>query len=185
MEPAENVDSAYASMIRAVRSNRVPNLLVMQYSAGWTVRNLLLVPSAFFAETIIEKRAPLGPDAVRAGWVGCNILLGRIPPDGRIMVVEDGRAIEPRAVRHEFSRARKLAAVPPSLRGWTLDVLNAIRKLGKRRFSLQELYGLDGYLQQLHPSNRNVRPKIRQQLQVLRDLGLLAFHSPGSYALLG
>jgi type II restriction enzyme len=176
------VDSAYSSMIQAVRSSSVPNLLVMQYSSDWQVKNLLLIPSTFFAETVIEKRPPLGPNAVRAGWVGCNILLHRIPPDGRIMVVSGGSVIAPRIVRDAFARARRLAAIPPSLRGWTMDVLNAIRKLEKQSFSLQELYRLEDYLHQLHPNNRNVRAKIRQQLQVLRDLGILAFTAPGNYS---
>ncbi|PYX03071.1 MAG: restriction endonuclease, partial [Acidobacteria bacterium] len=30
--------------------------------------------------------------------------------------------------------------------------------------------------------NQNVRAKIRQQLQILRDLGLLDFISPGEYS---
>jgi type II restriction enzyme len=72
---------------------------------------------------------------------------------------------------------------PPSVRGWTLDVLAAVRRLAKPRFSLQELYELEPYLQGIHPHNRNVRPKIRQQLQVLRDLGLIKFTSPGNYAI--
>ena len=33
------------------------------------------------------------------------------------------------------------------------------------------------------PPFRHVRDKIRQQLQVLRDLGLLEFLTPGSYRL--
>ena len=72
--------------------------------------------------------------------------------------------------------------MPPAVRGWALDVLTAVRKLAKARFSLQELYELEPYLQKIHPHNRNVRPKIRQQLQVLRDLGLIQFTSPGNYA---
>jgi type II restriction enzyme len=28
-------------------------------------------------------------------------------------------------------------------------------------------------LERLHPDNRNIKPKIRQQLQALRDLGFL------------
>jgi type II restriction enzyme len=179
------VDAGYESMIRAIRSDRVPNLLVLQYSADWLVENLLLVPSGFFADTIIEKRHPLGPHARRAGWVGCNILLGRIPEDGKIAIVSNGCAAAANNVRYEFARARKLSEVPPSMRGWTLDVLTAIRMLGATDFSLQELYGLQSYLQQLHPRNQNVRAKIRQQLQVLRDLGILAFRTPGRYSLLG
>ncbi len=175
------VDAAYNSMIRAIRSDKVPNLLILQYSSDWLVRNLVLVPHVFFSETVIEKRAPLSPTARRAGWVGCNILLDRIPQDGRIAVVSDGSIVAEKQVRQEFSRVRKLADVPPAIRGWTLDVLGAVRTLGKTRFSLQELYQLEPYLQRLHPRNQNVRPKIRQQLQVLRDLGLVRFASPGNY----
>jgi type II restriction enzyme len=38
-------------------------------------------------------------------------------------------------------------------------------------------------LGKLHPNNAHVRDKIRQQLQVLRDLGLLTFLGSGSYRL--
>lgn len=76
-----------------------------------------------------------------------------------------------------------LADLPPAVRGWTVDVLNIVRRLGKTRFSLTELYGFETELKTLHPKNENVRPKIRQQLQVLRDLGLLDFVSPGSYSM--
>jgi type II restriction enzyme len=176
-------DAAYDSMLRAIRSDRVPNLLVLQYSADWLVNNLLLVPSVFFSESVIEKRPPLNPRARRAGWVGCNILLDRIPQDGKIEMVSSGSTVPESKVREEFSRVRRLAEIPPTLRGWTLDVLTTIRKLGKAQFSLRELYQLERYLQHIHPRNQNVRPKIRQQLQVLRDLGVVEFTSPGNYAM--
>jgi len=176
------VDAGYDSMLRAIRSDRVPNLFILQYSGAWLVKNLLLVPSVFFSETIIEKRVPLGFQARRAGWVGCNILLSRIPQDGKIAIVSNGSIVAKHQVREEFSRIRKLAEVPPGVRGWTLDVLTIVRQLGKSQFSLQELYQLEPYLQRIHPRNQNVRPKIRQQLQVLRNLGLIEFASPGNYA---
>jgi type II restriction enzyme len=181
--PRKIVDAGYDSMVHAIRSDRVPNLLILQYSADWLVKNLLLIPSAFFSETAIEMRTPLSSNARRAGWIGCNILLDRIPQDGKIAMVSDGCAVAEERVREEFSRVKKLAEIPPTLRGWTLDVLTTIRKLGKARFSLQELYQLEPYLQSIHPLNQNVRPKIRQQVQVLRNLGLLEFTSPGHYAM--
>ena len=55
-------------------------------------------------------------------------------------------------------------------RGWTLDVLNAVRSLGKTEFDLAEVYKSEGKLAKVHPANRHVREKIRQQLQGLRDL---------------
>jgi type II restriction enzyme len=38
-------------------------------------------------------------------------------------------------------------------------------------------------LEQLHPDNRHVRDKIRQQLQVLRDAGLLIHVESGRWRL--
>ena len=179
------VDAGYHSMIRAIRADMAPNLLVLNYSADWQVRNLMLIPKVFLSESAIEKRGPLGPAAQRAGWVGCNILLDRIPEDGKIALVRNGSALVESDVRREFSRVRRLAEVPPTLRGWTLDVLNVIRKLGRATFAIQELYKHEPELRAMHPNNQNVRPKIRQQLQVLRNLGLIEFGSPGNYTLKG
>ena len=179
------VDAGYEAMIRSIRADRIPNLFVLQYSSRWSIDNLLLVPRMFFSESVIEKRKPLGPVARRAGWVGCNILLAQIPPDGKIAVVADGMTAPPDQVRREYARASKLAEVPPSVRGWTLDVLNVIRKLRKSEFSLGEVYTSSPQLGALHPQNQNVRPKIRQQLQVLRELGLIQFLGRGRYVVPG
>ena len=174
-------DAGYYSMLRSIRADNVPNLLVLQYSQEWLVRGLLLVPRFFFSESIIEKRAPLGPRARRAGWVGCNILLSQVPDDGRIAMVSNGVPVLPKQVRAEFARTRGLGELPPSVRGWTLDVYKLVRRLAKPKFHLKELYESEAELQAEHPGNNNVRPKIRQQLQVLRDLGLLDFTAPGRY----
>ena len=40
-------------------------------------------------------------------------------------------------------------------------------------FTTSEVYAFTRELEELHPDNRHVRDKIRQQLQVLRDAGLL------------
>lgn len=180
--PKKIVDAGYEAMLRAIRTDRTPNLLVLQYSSTWLVQNLLLVPRMFFSESVIEKRNALSPEARRAGWVGCNILLSEIPTDGKIPMISAGLPIRKEQVRSEFSRIKQLADVPPSLRGWTIDVLRAVRRLGKTTFSLHELYGFESELKSLHPQNQNVRPKIRQQLQVLRDAGLITFVRPGKYS---
>jgi type II restriction enzyme len=170
-------------MIRAIHADKTPNLFVLQYSNMWLVQNLLLIPRVFFSESIVEKRKPLGPSARRAGWIGCNILLHEIPEDGKISVISAGVPVRKEQVRNEFSRVKQLAELPPSVRSWTIDVLGAIRHLRKTEFSLEEAYGFESKLKVLHPNNQNVRPKIRQQLQVLRDGGLISFISPGRYRL--
>jgi len=179
--PRKLVDASYDAMIRSIRADRVPNLLVLQYSSDWFVRNVLLIPKVFFSESAIEKRKPLAIGARRSGWVGCNFLLSQIAADGKIAMVSDGTPVAEQKVRDEFSRTRKLAEVPPSVRGWTLDVLGVVRRLGKSHFSLVDVYNFESELQIAHPLNRNVRPKIRQQLQVLRDLGLIEFATKGTY----
>jgi type II restriction enzyme len=179
------VDAAYSSMMAAIRQDRTPNLLVMQYSPGWQVHNLMLIPRFFFTESAIERRKPLSKTARRAGWVGCNILLTHIPPDGRISMVSDGRPVASTRVRRDFQRVEPLSKLRSGVRGWTLDVLTTVRGLGKQEFSLDDVYAFASELGALHPQNRNVRPKIRQQLQVLRDLGFLRFLQPGQYALVG
>ncbi len=134
--PKKVVDAGYNAMVGAIRADKTPNLLLLQYSPSWQVQNLLLIPRVFFLESIIEKRRPLGPNARRAGWVGCNILLSQIPPEGKIPMVSGGMPLQKEKVRAEFSRVEGLADLPPSVRGWTIDVLRTIRRLGKVDFSL-------------------------------------------------
>lgn len=178
------VDAGYDQMCRAIREDRTPNLLVMHYDlAAWRVSDLILIPRFAFSETAVEKRNPLSPGARRAGWVGCNIFLGQIPADAKLPVIEDGKPVDPESVRKGYARLKPLAAIEPQQRGWTLDVLAAVRSLGKQSFTLAEAYSLESEIAKLHPANRHVRDKIRQQLQVLRDAGLLDFVSRGAYLL--
>jgi type II restriction enzyme len=171
-------------MISEILENRTPNLFAIHYDReAWRVTNLLLIPQFAFPISAIEKRRPLSATARRAGWVGCNILLYAIPPDARIAIIHEGKSIPPAEVRREYARLKPLATLDAKQRGWTLDVLNATRSLGKPQFSLPEAYTLESHLARLHPANKHVRDKIRQQLQVLRDLGLLEFVGRGQYRL--
>jgi type II restriction enzyme len=176
------VDSAFSTMTRAIRSDRAPGLFVLRYDRKrWKVAELLLVPRFFLHELAIEKRPPLGPNARRAGWVGCNILLDRIPADGIIPVVRGMRERAVREVRADYRRLEPLTRRTVENRGWTLDVLRCVREVDSEEFTLAEIYAFEDALTDLHPKNRHVRDKIRQQLQVLRDLGVLEFVRPGEY----
>ncbi len=176
------VDGAFAAMMRAVDKGAAPNLLLLQYDRSrWEVKNLTLIPHFAFTSSCIEKRPALSGTARRAGWVGCNILLCNIPPDVRIPWVENGVVASPREIRTKFRSVSSLANVAPAERGWTLDTLKVVRTIGKREFSLADMYSHVAELQVLHPNNRHVRDKIRQQLQILRDLGFVEFLGHGAY----
>ena len=58
-----------------------------------------------------------------------------------------------------------------------------VESLGKREFTLDEVYSFHRHLSELYPGNQNVKPKIRQQLQYLRDRGFIDFVSRGNYRL--
>ncbi len=47
--------------------------------------------------------------------------------------------------------------------------------LNKKNVTLDEIYSFENLLKLKHPNNNNVRAKIRQQLQILRDYVFLTF----------
>ena len=176
-------DAAYAPMMERARANRSPHFAFLGYdNAAWCVQNLLLVPGHFITTNVIERCRPLAPTARRAGWVGCNIRTDRIPSDGRLTAVENGRVVPPAKVRADFQQFADLAQARPEARGWTVDVLRCVRALGRGEFSLKIFYErFEKELAALHPENHSVQPKIRQQLQFLRDRGVLRFLARGRY----
>jgi len=177
-------DGAYSQMHTAILRGNTPNLFLLHYHQNpLSVASLLFIPDFAFTLSALERRKPLAATARRAGWVGCNILLGQIPQDAQIGVIKEKRSVPPGDVRRAFKKLKPLASLKPERRGWTLDVLSAIRSLGKTEFELPEIYALENSLKKLHPDNHHIQPKIRQQLQVLRDLDILEFLAPGSYRL--
>jgi type II restriction enzyme len=182
---ASLVDGAYSALLSRIMNGSAPTLFLLQRNASWMVESLTAIHSVFLTPSVIEKRKPLGTMAVRAGWIGCNIRLDRMGPDGEIRVIDHGAVIPKEDVRRQFRRFIPLASIAPAERGWTTLTLAVVRALARERFVLADLYDKEGVFQARYPSNRNVRPKIRQQLQVLRDLGLIRFDGGGKYSLAG
>jgi type II restriction enzyme len=73
----------------------------------------------------------------------------------------------------------------PERRGWAALVLAAVRRIGKAEFGLGEVYGFEEEFHAAYPGNSHVRDKIRQQMQVLRDLGYVEFVGRGEYKVVG
>jgi len=172
-------DAAYGPMIERARSNRSPHFAFLRYDRKvWRVRRLILVPGHFITPATIERCTPLSATARRAGWVGCNILLDEIAPDGRLAVVERGRAESPAGVRKQWARFAWLAEqkdADADVRGWTLDVLRCVRSFEGRPFASSDIYEFETHLAALHPNNNTIRDQIRKQLQILRDRGVVRF----------
>lgn len=175
-------DGAYATMIERITGNHNPDFFFMSYSKlGQSVENLIFIPKHFFVPDIIEKRKPLEENAQRAGWVGCNIVIDKIPEQGRIPIIVNGVVIDFKQVLKKVSLSDRLAIKDMHSRGWLMDVLNCVNRICTQQFTLQDVYYFEKELQLKHPENYNVKPKIRQQLQLLRDKGIVQFLGNGQY----
>ncbi|MBU1164570.1 restriction endonuclease [Patescibacteria group bacterium] len=176
-------DGAYRTMLERLMGGHNPNFFLLNYNIhNYQVLDFFVIPKHFFVPEIIEKRKPLSQTARRAGWVGCNILLKSIPQTGKIFFVKD-KIVKPKNKvliqweRTLFLREEKVI----DAKGWLLDVMVCIEKLGSKKFSLDEIYAFKDELSKKHPNNHHIKDKIRQQLQVLRDKGYLKFFKRGHY----
>ena len=178
------VDGAFRTMCERLAASNNPNLLLLNYDlARLSVKNALIVPKHFFVREIIEARKPLAKTARRAGWVGCNILLKQIPAAGKIFFVRDGQPQPKENVLAEWKRTLFLRRQSIEGRGWLVEVMKCVESIGKNEFDLDDVYRFETQLSQLYPNNQNLKPKIRQKLQELRDHGYLDFVSRGRYRL--
>ena len=160
-----------------------PNFFFLGYDVKSSrVTNFFAVPAYLLDATVIEKRKPLNPNARRAGWVGCNIVMNRIPEAGKVFYVKDCKILQTSSVIERWGRTAFLRRETNLVaRGWLLEVLRIIESFGAREFTLEQMYSFETQLKQRFPGNNFIRAKIRQQLQVLRDAGLVAFKGRGHY----
>ncbi|MDO5111688.1 MAG: DpnI domain-containing protein [Clostridia bacterium] len=175
-------DGAYDTMIERITSNANPDFFFLGYNRKtMKVKELIVVPKCFFVPSIIKKRTPLNADARRAGWTGCNILISKIPRQGRIPIIVDEIERSKESVIHQLSKAKRFETYDVEGRGWLFDVLNCLNEITEDVFSLQDVYAFSKILSQKHPQNNNVEAKIRQQLQMLRDKDYIEFLGKGQY----
>jgi type II restriction enzyme len=178
------VDGAYSSLISRIQSGSVPTLMLLERSDDWQIQGLTAIHHLFLTPEVIEKRKPLSQAARRAGWVGCNIRLDLIVPDAKIQIIDKRRSASQEFVRESFRRFNRLKDIPADSRGWANLTLRIVRGLQRSEFSLGNVYEMEQSFAASYPENNNIRAKVRQQLQVLRDLGYIEFRGRGRYRLL-
>ncbi len=174
-------DGAYSTMIQRINSNLNPNFFFLTYSKQWSVNNFLIIPKQFFTTEIIIKRKPLTETARRAGWIGCNIDISNIASAGKIFLVKDAKQINRQTVKDSFNRTAFLREKSIDSKGWILDVMKCVDSISEETFSLDDVYKFETDLKLKHPQNNFIKDKIRQQLQLLRDKGIIEFTGRGNY----
>ena len=100
----------------------------------------------------------------------------------RVVEFREADDSEPKQIKLDIPTP---AVVPiPQSKGWYEDIKTRIDKLGNT-FTLNQVYGFEDVLSKMHSENSNIKAKIRQQLQVLRDNYVIEFLQPGIYRKLG
>jgi hypothetical protein len=83
--------------------------------------------------------------------------------------------------RVELSR-RQLDALIKSFSGWTRLTLEGVTAIKSDVFTMDEVFVICAPMAEVRfPQNQHVREKLRQQMQRLRDLGLISFLGKGRY----
>ena len=160
-----------------------PPLAATARRAGWEGCNFDLrrIP-AEARIAVVRAIAPSSSSSPMGERMGGEVVKLKAPRSaksrGEMVVITP-----PDVVREKFRKVKPLKDISVRERGWTIDVLNGIRRLGKIEFTNGDAYTLVEQMEKLHPYNRHVRDKIRQQLQVLRDAGLLIHVEHGLWRL--
>ena len=176
------VDGAYSTMIERITSDTSPNFFFLTYNNdNLKVNNFLIIPNFYFIPDIIERRKPLSSTARRAGWVGCNINITQIPKNGLIFLVENSEIVPKEKVQSKWKGTEFLRTKKGESRGWILDIMNCVDAIQEETFTLKEIYAFEESLKLKHPNNNFIKDKIRQQLQLLRDKGIIEFKGKGIY----
>ena len=170
------VDGAYSTMIDRINSDENPNFFFLTYDkVKWEVNNFLIIPKYYFTPEIIIKRPPLGENAKRAGWIGCNIDITKVPDSGRIFLIRNAEIIPKEQVQSKWKGTDFLRTKKGESKGWILDVMNCVDAVKTDTFTLDAIYAFESNLKEKYPNNNFIKDKIRQQLQFLRDKGFIEF----------
>ena len=172
-------DGVFQTMIERITSLDNPSFFFMHYDR-YEVNNLVIVPKCFFTPSVIEKREALAATARRAGWEGCNILMREIPATAKIPIIRNGVALPVQEVVSHYHRVFNLQTKSVESRGWLMDTLHLVERLDET-FTSNQMYAFVEELKQKHPDNNHIFDKIRQQLQFLRDKGIIEFKGRGVY----
>lgn len=176
------VDGAYSTMINRIQSENNPNFFFLTYDKSkWCVNNFLIIPKHYFISDFIERRKPLSENARRAGWTGCNILLDKIPSTGRIFLIKNSEIIARDIVINKWKETEFLKNLNQKSKGWLIDVLNCVDSIPSDSFRLEDIYKFEFDLKLKYPNNNFIKDKVRQQLQILRDKGIIEFVARGVY----
>lgn len=111
----------------------------------------------------------------------CSLDMTLIPDSGKIFVIQHGNIIAKDKVIEQWQQHSFLRQTTLLQKGWLLAIIQCIEKIPKPNFSLKDVYAFAPLLTKQFPNNQHIHAKIRQQLQILRDKGVIEFLGKGQY----
>lgn len=100
---------------------------------------------------------------------------------GKVFLVKNTKIIDRKVVENSFNQTLFLREKPSDSKGWILDIMLCVDAIKKNDFTLDEIYQFENKLKFKYPNNNFIKVKIRQQLQVMRDKGIIEFVGRGNY----
>jgi len=137
--------------------NRLLNIKNQDYSLFYT-KNLNLVQGGYLTEVPYSLLAIINEEFKQKN--GYNLPLLNIEK-----IKEDKN-------QDEFEEKKE---------NWYTEILSLVEKINDEKFSLEDIYKYEEYLRTKFPKNHFIKEKIRQQLQVIRDNGIIEFLGDGKY----
>lgn len=151
-----------------LRANRECGVLVQE-------RQLVGEVAAYFSDLWRDEDT----GAIRSDTLDAiDDILRRVPPPSE---AEQQAVREAEESLSELVLEQAEARLNESLTGWRGAVFKVLTRIDARSFELSDVYDYVPELARQYPDNENVKAKIRQQLQELRDLGLIKFLGGGYY----
>lgn len=134
-------------------------------------------------EVIVNDYATLEADVVTGDITSASIqlakeVLSKVPQSKRPSIPDFDSTILSQTKDVYTGGVESIAS---SLSGWKLEVFKILNQIQTVDFTAHDLELFIPYLQQKFPNNNNIDAKIRQQLQLLRDIGLVQFNGNGKY----
>lgn len=172
-------DGSYAGMMERIQAEDNPNFFFLAYKkADYSVQQLILVPKHFVTvNMIVPRRKTLKG---RDNYLMCDMDISSLPESGKILLVHQARMIEPEKVRGQWQSHLFLRKQQSKSKGWLPAIMKCIDRLPEQ-FDLQQVYAFTPELSVQFPDNKHIKDKIRQQLQILRDQGIIEFLDRGRY----
>ncbi len=168
-------ENAYISTLKGVKRLKNPNYLFLSRGER-RVAELYIVPKYFLLPETVTKRPPKGD-----GRVGCYINYGIIPEQGKVAVVRNGVQINKQEVMRRVCQANALKEDDIAVRGRLFDILNIVNSFENPVFTLEEICAYSDSLKKKHIDCGDIRDMIRDQLQIMRDRGIIEFVASGLY----